>query len=164
VILICYDGSPDSKAAIDHASELLAREPATVLTVWEPFVEVLAHTPFGFGLASTTVDYEKIDTLARRSAEEHAQEGAELARKAELDAQPRVRQQETTTAYAILAEAEAIEATAIVMGSRGLRGLKSLLLGSVSHAVLQHSDRTVIVVPSPDVAVARERERHDARA
>jgi nucleotide-binding universal stress UspA family protein len=45
------------------------------------------------------------------------------------------------------------------MGSRGLTGIKSRLLGSVSHAVVQHADRTVIIVPSPDVAGARERER-----
>ena len=53
-----------------------------------------------------------------------------------------------------------LEATAIVMGSRGLTGIKSLLLGSVSHAVLQRADRTVIVVPSPAVASSRKR-RHD---
>ena len=50
-------------------------------------------------------------------------------------------------------------ASAIVMGSRGLTGLKSLLLGSVSHAVLQRADRTAIVVPSPAVADSRKR-RH----
>jgi nucleotide-binding universal stress UspA family protein len=44
------------------------------------------------------------------------------------------------------------------MGSRGLTGVKSLLLGSVSHAVIQHADRTVIVVPSSEVAAARARE------
>jgi nucleotide-binding universal stress UspA family protein len=44
------------------------------------------------------------------------------------------------------------------MGTRGLTGVKSLLLGSVSHAVLQHADRAVVVVPSPEVA--RERGQH----
>jgi hypothetical protein len=44
------------------------------------------------------------------------------------------------------------------MGSRGLTGLKSLLLGSVSHAVVQRADRTVIIVPSSEVARSRERE------
>ena len=39
--------------------------------------------------------------------------------------------------------------------SRGLTGVQSLLLGSVSHAVLQHADRTVIVMPSPGEAAAR---------
>jgi nucleotide-binding universal stress UspA family protein len=46
------------------------------------------------------------------------------------------------------------------MGTRGLTGIKSVLLGSVSHAVLQHADRPVIVVPSPDVANKRAGHRH----
>jgi hypothetical protein len=33
-------------------------------------------------------------------------------------------------------------------------------MGSVSHAVLQHADRPVIVVPSPEVAGRRAAERH----
>ena len=41
-----------------------------------------------------------------------------------------------------------IGADAILMGTRGLTGLKSVVLGSVSHAVLQRADRPVVVVPS----------------
>jgi nucleotide-binding universal stress UspA family protein len=67
-------------------------------------------------------------------------EGAERARRAGLDAHSRTRAQTTTVAEAIIAEAADIEASAIVIGSRGLTGLKSVLLGSVSHAVLQHAD------------------------
>ncbi len=67
--------------------------------------------------------------------------------------------QKTTVAGAILAEAEAVDASAILMGSRGLTGLKSLLLGSVSHAVIQRADRAVIVVPSTEVAASRSRGR-----
>ena len=47
------------------------------------------------------------------------------------------------------------------MGSRGLSGLKSMLLGSVSHAVLHGADRAVIVVPSPEVAGSRSRTRYE---
>jgi hypothetical protein len=44
MILLCYDGSDDARAAINHAGELPGEQSATVLTVWEPFIEVLAHT------------------------------------------------------------------------------------------------------------------------
>ena len=48
------------------------------------------------------------------------------------------------------------------MGSRGLTGLKSVLLGSVSHELIQHADRTVAVVPSPGVAASRARDIREA--
>ena len=43
VILIAY-ASSGRQAATDHAGELLRGEPATVETVWEPFLGVIART------------------------------------------------------------------------------------------------------------------------
>jgi nucleotide-binding universal stress UspA family protein len=163
MILICYDGSADAKAAVEHGAELLKGQPTTVLTVWETFIELLAHTPTRYGLIAIP-NMDEIDAETRKNAEACASEGAALARKAGLDAQPRARAKETTTAEAILAEANAVGASAILMGSRGLTALKSILLGSVSHAVIQNADRTVIVVPSADVAAARQRARPKSQA
>ncbi|HZO77034.1 MAG TPA: universal stress protein [Solirubrobacteraceae bacterium] len=162
MILICYDGSEDARAAIEHAGELLRGRPATVLTVWPPFAHILASTPTGLGPMAGLANMEEIDEASHGQAQRHAREGTELARKSGLKATSRTCSQETTTADAILTEAEAVGAEAIVLGSRGLTGLKSLLLGSVSHAVIQHADRTVIVVPSPQVASARVH-RHGAK-
>jgi nucleotide-binding universal stress UspA family protein len=156
MILICYDGSEDAKAAIKQGAALLAGQPATVLTVWEPFVEVMAQSYAGLGLSLAGLDSAEIDEAAQRNAQERAEEGAGLARDAGLEAQPRVTMQESTTAAAIIAQAREVDAAAILMGSRGLTGIKSMLLGSVSHAVIQHADRPVVVVPSPEVASARE--------
>lgn len=155
MILLCYDGSPDAQAAVDRAGELLSGQPATVLTVWEPFLDVMTRTGSGFGLGAPALNFEDIDAVSEQAARERAQEGAERARHAGMNPQPRTRVRGTTIADTILAEADEVGAGAIVIGSRGLTGVKSLLLGSVSHALLQHADRTVIVVPSPEVAAER---------
>lgn len=105
------------------------------------------------------VDIAKIDEAARKGAEERAEEGVRLAREAGMSAEPRTCSRQTTTAEAILDEAEELGAKAIVIGSRGLTGVKSMLLGSVSHAVVQHADLPVIVVPSEDAAALRARHR-----
>jgi nucleotide-binding universal stress UspA family protein len=155
VILICYDGSPDAEAAIDHAGELLGGQSATVLTVWETFMEMLARSGAGLAYGAGITAGDDIDAASERAASETAAHGAERARGVGLDATARTTVRGATIADTILSVAEDVGANAIVLGSRGLTGLKSLLLGSVSHAVLQHADRPVIVVPSPSVAAER---------
>jgi nucleotide-binding universal stress UspA family protein len=158
VILIAYDGSNDAQSAIDRAGELMGGEPTTVLSVWEPFVDVMTRTGVGFGFIPGEIDFEQIDKAYEESARERAAEGAQRAARAGLNAQPHTRARHATIAATILDEADEIGARAIVLGTRGLTGVKSLLLGSVSHAVLQHADRPVIVIPSP--AVAQQRAAH----
>jgi nucleotide-binding universal stress UspA family protein len=158
MILICYDGSADARTAIQHAAELFDSQPVTVLTVWQPFVQLAARAYIGFGGMPAFPDEAEIDEASRKRAEELAREGAGLAGEQGLNAQPATCAQQTTTARAILARAEELKADAIVMGSRGLTGVKSLLLGSVSHEVIQHADRAVVVVPSAEVAASRARQ------
>lgn len=37
-VLLAFDGSPDSRTALDYAATLLPGAPVTVLSVWEPLV------------------------------------------------------------------------------------------------------------------------------
>jgi len=157
VILICYDGSADAQSAVDRAGELLGGEETTVLTVWERFAEVLARTGGGFGAGA--MDFVQIDAESEQSAQTRAQAGVDRAQAAGLSAAPRVVQRGVTIWETILDQAESVGAAAIVLGSRGLTGIKSVWLGSVSHAVLQHADRPVIIVPSPEVAAQRAEHR-----
>ena len=46
----------------------------------------------------------------------------------------------------ILELADRHDAAAIVMGCRGFTGIRSVLLGSTSSAVVHHADRPVLVV------------------
>lgn len=165
MILACYDGSADAQAAIDHTARLMPGAEITVLTVWEPFQVALSRTGgMGMGMGATYPDNGDIDAATEQSAQARATEGAERATAAGLVAEPRIAVRDDGVAGAILAVADELDADVIVVGTRGFTGLRSLLLGSVSHAVLQHANRSVIVVPS--VAVAQERtewvQRRDA--
>jgi nucleotide-binding universal stress UspA family protein len=155
VILICYDGSPDAQAAIARAGELFHGQAATVLTVWVPFIEVMARTGSGLALTPGIVDFDEVDAAAEKNARTRAEEGVERATRAGLDAQACTRAQRTTVADAILADAAERGVSVIVVGTRGLTGLKSLLLGSVSHGVLHRAGIPVLVVPSTEPAGAR---------
>jgi nucleotide-binding universal stress UspA family protein len=156
MILICYDGSHDAKAAIDRAGTMLAHEPAEVVTVWESAEHLIKHAK----AIAPVSNPEETDEARRAEAEQQANEGVELARAQGIDARPFVVEQETTTADAILDEAEKINANAIVIGSRGKSLLNALFLGSVAQDIIQRADRMVVVAPSPEVAEKRARDRH----
>jgi nucleotide-binding universal stress UspA family protein len=153
VILIAYDGSDDAKAAITEAAGLFPGESATVAHAWQHFIDTMARSGASAGLL---LDYDTVDEATQHSAAERAREGAELARAAGLgDVQAVTVAVTTTLAEAILAEAAAVDARAIILGSRGLGSVKAFFLGSVSNAILHHADRPVVIVPSPEVAAHR---------
>ena len=61
MIVICFDGSKDARAAIERASELYPSQPATVVTVWEPMMEVWARATPGFGLVPSVPNAEELE-------------------------------------------------------------------------------------------------------
>jgi nucleotide-binding universal stress UspA family protein len=161
MVLLCYDGSADAKAAVDRAGSLLKSSRVVVLTVWEPFIGVMTRAGLGMTYGALAWDPDEVDAASERGAVAVAQEGAARAREVGLDAQARTTPRNGGVAGAILDVADEIDAEAIVLGSRGLTGVRSLLLGSVSHAVAQHADRPVVVVPSPAMTEARAAHRRD---
>ena len=165
MIIVAYDGSADALAAIDCAARLMPGTQATVLTLWEPFVDTMTSVGslgLGFGAGGDYGDLEQIDARSEKAAAARATEGSARANAAGLVASPLAERHSGAIANAILTAAESFDADAIVMGTRGLSGVKSLLLGSVSNAVVHHSKRPVIVVPS--VACEQRRDRGTDRA
>ena len=146
-ILICYDGSDDSKRAVRRAAELFPGQRAIVLHVWEPLKDVASVPPVP-GLYGTLVaGLDEMDRLGDEASERTAAEGAEQARKAGLDAESLSLSVGGRAWRNILKVAREQDVRAIVVGQRGIGGAERALLGSVSTAVVHHADRPVVVVP-----------------
>jgi nucleotide-binding universal stress UspA family protein len=158
MILVCYDGSSDAQSAIDGAARLMPGAETTVLSIWERYLDVISRSGamgLGFGSAGPADGGEGIDAVSREAASEIARDGADRATASGLVAQPRTASQSVGITFAILRVAREIDADVIVLGTRGRGGVKSYLLGSVSHEVTQHADRAVLVVPSAGLAQRR---------
>jgi nucleotide-binding universal stress UspA family protein len=84
----------------------------------------------------------ELEARARRTAEE----GAELARSAKLQAEALTVADEVNVADAIVELAGERRVAAIVIGSRGLTGLRARLEGSTSSRVLKHARCPVVVI------------------
>jgi nucleotide-binding universal stress UspA family protein len=148
-VLIAYDGSELSRAAVRHAAELFAGRPAVLATVWEPGLAVVAVGPpdaLGWGtLPPDPATIEAVDRAEREHASTVAAEGAELARSLGLAAEPLAVPDEVDVADKLIDIAQERGASVVVVGSHGISGLRSRLLGSVSRKLIEHCDRPVLL-------------------
>lgn len=110
-------------------------------------------TPLGSlawsGLTASMADFFRLDRAAAEVSGRVAEEGAGIATEAGLHASPVAVEAAGPVWTAIVETADRHDAAMIVMGSRGLTGLRSTLLGSVSSAVVHHTDRPTLLVRQP---------------
>jgi nucleotide-binding universal stress UspA family protein len=89
---------------------------------------------------------ETLDRLQRERAATVAADGAELARSVGLVAEAQAVPDEVDVADTLIDIARERGAAVIVVGSHGISGLRTRLLGSVSRKLIQHCDRPVLVI------------------
>ena len=140
-ILICFDGSVEARRAIDAVAAIFPGASAIVLDV----AATLDSDARYASVAAAAMDF---DELNEEDARRHAREGAAYACRAGLRATP----------YGVLAAdtwrgvvdvVEGVDAALIVVGSRGLSGVRVWVEGSLSHELLRHVRRPLLVVPPP---------------
>ncbi len=139
LIVHATDGSPEAAAALDLAIEL-AKDTGARLAVLAVHVPV----PGGKGIAPPISQVEQ-----PHGAEHLAEAAAATANAAGIDTKPYVATGEP--AKEIVRLAKDLGANLIVIGSRGLGGVRGALVGSVSRAVMTHSTVPVTVVTSRSV-------------
>jgi nucleotide-binding universal stress UspA family protein len=142
-VVLAYDGSEYAAHAIAVAAEFLGAHKAVVATIFSP---LSSQAPFAGGVP---VYLPEVEENLEQEAHATAERGAQLARDAGFDAEARSALQAPIW-RGIIAIADEVDATAIVVGARGLSGLKSALIGSTSNGVLHHTSRPVLVVHMPE--------------
>ena len=134
-LLVCTDGSENSRAALDEALRQAQVDGSLVylLQVVQIIPEFEAAAP---------------DLMARVSEEARTELEAAKAAAQESGVVMETRLRRSVSVFsAILQEAEQIQPDMIVMGRYGLTGLSRLLLGSVTARVIGHSPFNVLVIP-----------------
>ena len=146
-LLLCYDGSDDAKHAIERAGELFAGRDALVVSVRQPIPAL--DTVAVLGATGGMVNVVEVERATTETDGHVADEGVRIAQEAGLDAEPVTVRSTRSVWETIVGVADRHDAATIVMGSRGLTGLRSMVLGSVSSAVVRHADRPTLIIPRP---------------
>ena len=152
---------------IEQSAAVLGGGRALVATVFESMgSSLLRHAPSDttqLGRDFKEISEEVVNDLDAGLAERAqalAVEGAQIAAEVGFDAQPVARrvlskavERDTATVWRALLEiAEENDAAVIIVGRRGLSGIGSALLGSVSYGLVHNSSRPVLVMPPSEAS------------
>jgi nucleotide-binding universal stress UspA family protein len=135
-ILIATDGSPSAEEAVEVGLELAKEQGADVT-----FVHVTDPDEMRAGRSAShplthTEEVDDSEVVLKAAAQTADEAGVSYA----------LERVSGNTAESIVALADEKDADLIVVGSRGRGSVATALLGSISHAVLRHANRPVLVV------------------
>lgn len=138
-ILVAYDGSETSRKALDHAIHMAEKNGKVKLRVLHIFQLPQYFIGDAFASASPKVNEEIYEYSMQIEAQ-----AKELV--CFLGDRAVVEVLQGPPGQVILQEAEEHKCDMIILGSRGLSGLKKFVLGSVSLHVVQFSKIPVLVM------------------
>lgn len=143
-ILVCVDGSAYATDAAQTAGSIARSFNSTVLALnvfRQPYAD-----PANIGIWALAVDQELIERSAKEWLDEIEPDVRRIFEPLNIPFRLLQEAGHEAEVDAILRVAEREEAKLIVLGSRGMRGVKELFLGSVSAGVLHHACCPVLIV------------------
>lgn len=153
-VVLAYDGSAEAEVALREAVALFGQRPLIVTSVWEPGLAMMTMMPPagepGMGYLPDPDEVTAIDKAQSGHAGDVAEAGARLARELGATAEALPVPDSVNIAGTLIEIAEERDARAIVVGSRGLGGIKARVLGSTSRKLLHDTHRPVLVVRTPE--------------
>ena len=145
-VVVGYDGSSDAERAVSAAIELVTPEGKVhVVTAFHPerSAEIMRHldqVPEEFRFV---IDPEADEVLRQEPA-------IRRLRDAGVECVGHIVPDHPSTAIIDVAESEGVDL--VIVGSRGLGGMRRFLRGSVSARVATHAPMSVFIVHDPDAA------------
>jgi nucleotide-binding universal stress UspA family protein len=135
--------------AIEAAAALLPSATASILNLWEPpFTSPELRHRVMERAANAEALGRLVENEGRAEADRLARNGVKLAQAAGWDAEPLVKRTFGGDGYQFARTAEELDADLMVVGSRGMSGMRASM-GSVSELVVHVSPVPVLVVPHP---------------
>ncbi len=134
-IIVGYDGSECSRAALEAAADLAK-------TFGDKVVLVFGYAPGGYGGGEVPAQRAAVEELA----EERTTAGVHQAQALGIEAE--VEMQNKHPAQALVDVAERRNARMIVVGTHGDAPLKGVVLGETAYKLLHISELPVLVVPA----------------
>jgi nucleotide-binding universal stress UspA family protein len=135
-LVLGYDGSAGSKAALEKTIELAQLEGAKIVVVFA------YEIPAAYG--GETGDYRR---AVRELAEQKAAEAVERIKAEGVEHEVELVPERPV--QGLVDVAEKLGASMIVVGTNGEHPIKGVVLGSVPHKLLYVSHVPVLVVPEP---------------
>ncbi|MDH5795060.1 MAG: universal stress protein [Candidatus Bathyarchaeota archaeon] len=147
-ILVALDGSESADRALDFALDLAEKYSANmVLLSVVPFATVpLVPSPPASMQPATPIAVETYSKALREKHEEMLSEAVKKAKKVKPSLNVTTQLVEGRPSDRIIETAEKGDFDLIVIGSRGLGGIKKLFLGSVSDRVADEAKCPVLIV------------------
>lgn len=141
-IIVAFDGSKDSVAAVRFACSLASsRSSAVTLVHVYPPPAVSLSAASGMPIPN----YGDLEVAAKSYGKGVLEKGVELAAGEGIKAKGELIEA-ASVVEAIVNFAAAEKADLIVVGTRGMTGFKKLILGSVSSGLVSHAKCPVLVV------------------
>ncbi|MEM0141481.1 MAG: universal stress protein [Thermoplasmatales archaeon] len=140
-IVVAFDASVHSIRALNAAISI-SKKYRTEITV----IHCVQYPVMNYGDGNVYYNWDKYYAIEKENITKASKALIDGAKKKRIKINLVFTESTTSVAESILVEAKKVKPDLIVMGSRGLGGFKSLLLGSVSNAVVAHSTVPVLII------------------
>ena len=148
-ILVALDGSEQSCKALDHAAALAEKfgsELTLLAVIPRMMTSVFTHDGFVVSSLLTAMDTEKYKEKMKDIYQDVLADAEARVRLEHPDLSVSTMLREGRPSAAIVDVAEKDGYDLIVMGSRGIRGIKGWILGSTSRGVVDSCRKPVLII------------------